>query len=145
MSTEHDPEPPATTLVERMAEVDAGLVDGQEADAAALLARRAELAADPQHAAAVDALAATRAELAAVPAVPLPSGTAARWSALVEELHEEPAPVVRPARRRTSRVVLAAAAALVVVATAVGVWGSGAEERPEISGAHPGGRGSGHP
>ena len=134
MSTEHDPEPPATTLVERMAEVDAGLVDGQEADAAALLARRAELAADPQHTAAVDALAATRAELAAVPAAPLPAGTAARWSALVEELHEEPAPVVRPAPRRTSRVVLAAAAALVVVATAVGVWGSGSQERPEISG-----------
>lgn len=135
MSHEHDPEPPAATLVERAAEVEAGLVDGQEAGAAAVLARRAELAADPRHAAAVDALTATRAELASAPAVPLPPGAADRWSALVEELHDEaaPAPVV-PLRRRRTRVVLAAAAALVVVAGAVGVLADRPAERPDASG-----------
>lgn len=136
MSDERDPEAPAATLVERTAEVDAGLVDGQEAGAAAVLARRAELAADPRHAGVVDALAATRAEMASAPSVPMPSGAAGRWTALVDGLHDEPAPapVVPLLRRRTTRMFLAVAAALVVVATAVGVLVGRADSRPDASG-----------
>jgi hypothetical protein len=130
MST--DPDRPAA-LVEQVAELDAGLVDGREAGPAAVLARRSELAAEPGLAAAVDALAATRAELAAQPPVPLPAGAADRWSALVDELHE-----TRPASLGTSsrwrlRVAVAGVAAALVVA-AVGVAVLSAPARPTVTG-----------
>lgn len=139
MSDERDPDLPAASLVERMAELDAGLVDGREADAAAVLARHTELAGHPRHAAVVDALAATRAELAAAPVVPLPAGAAGRWSALVDGLHDEPVadpPAPVPLlRRRGTRALLAVAAALVVVATVVGVLvGRSGADRPDVTG-----------
>jgi len=133
MST--DPDPPAT-LIEQVAELDAGLVDGQEAGAAAVLARRSELAAEPGLAAVVDALAATRAELAAQPPVPLPASTADRWSALIDGLHElaEEQPVgIDPAPRwRLPVAVAAVAAALIVVAA--GVAALSAPARPTVTG-----------
>jgi hypothetical protein len=126
-----DPERPAT-LVEQVAELDAGLVDGREAGAAAVLARRSELAAEPGIAAVIDALAATSAELAAAPPVPLPAGTAERWSALVDGLHELPVEEPEPAPRwRLAVAVAAVAAALVVVAA--GVAALSAPARPTVS------------
>ncbi len=131
-----DPERPAT-LVEQVAELDAGLVDGREAGAAAVLARRSELAAEPGLAAVVDALAATSAELAAAPPVPLPAGTAERWSALVDGLHEladeEPTGIDPAPRWRLPVAVAAVAAALVVVAA--GVAALSATERPTVTDA----------
>lgn len=124
-----DPERPAT-LVEQVAELDAGLVDGHEAGAAAVLARRSELAAEPGLAAVVDALAATSAELAAAPPVPLPAGTAERWAALVDGLHE--LPVEEPEPRWRLPVALAAVAAALVV-VAVGVAALSAPARPTVS------------
>lgn len=133
-----DPERP-TTLVEQLAELDAGLVDGREAGAAAVLARRSELAAEPGLAAAVDALAATRAELAAVPPAPLPAGTADRWSAMVDGLHElapvhheEPVRIEQVSRWRLPLAVAAVAAAVVVVA--LGVAALSAPARPVVTG-----------
>ncbi|MGI5126588.1 hypothetical protein ACQEVB_07185 [Pseudonocardia sp. CA-107938] len=114
-------------LLAKLAELDEGLVDGEEAGPAELLARRAELAAEPGHAAAVDALAATRADLAAVPPVPLPAATADRWSALVEELHDQP----DTPRWRLPVVLTAVAAALVVVAIVAGALVAPA--RPTVS------------
>jgi len=131
-----DPDRPAA-LVEQVAELDAGLVDGREAGAAAVLARRSELAAEPGLAAAVDALAATRVELAAAPPVALPPGTADRWSALVDGLHELPpeesAPLGPTSRWRLPVAVAAVAAALVVVAGGVAMLTAPA--RPTVTGA----------
>jgi hypothetical protein len=128
-----DPERRAT-LVEQVAELDAGLVDGREAGAAAVLARRSELAADPGLAAVVDALAATSAELAAAPPVPLPAGTAERWSALVDGLHELPEEEPEPVSRWRLPVALTAVAAALVV-VAAGVAALSAPERPTVTDA----------
>jgi hypothetical protein len=120
-------------LVEQLAELDAGLVDGREAGPTAVLARRSELGAEPGLREAVDALAATRAELAAAPPVPLPAGTAERWSALVEGLHELPEEAPDQVSRWRLPVALAAVAAAIVV-VALGVTALAPPSRPSVSG-----------
>jgi hypothetical protein len=92
--------------VELLADLDAGLLDHDRADAVRTAAR-----ADPRSAAVLDALAATRAELGALAPPPVPPLVAARWSAALADL-DPPAPAV-PARHR--RVLLAAAALLVAL------------------------------
>ncbi len=92
--------------VELLADLDAGLLADDRADAA-----RAAALADPRSAAVLDALAATRAELGALPPPPVPREVAARWSAALADL-DPPAPGVAPRRRP---VLLAAAAVLVAL------------------------------
>lgn len=131
-----DRELPADRLLEQVAEVQEGLVAGREADAATLMVRRAELAAEPGYGAAVDALAATRAELAVASEVPLPEGAPQRWAALVEELTTATEPV-RAARRRRfglfGGLAAAVSGAAIVVGGAVGGVFT-APARPEVSG-----------
>jgi len=97
--------------VELLADLDAGLLDDDRADAV-----RAAALADPRSAAVLDALAATRAELGALAPPRVPPPVAARWSAALADL-DPPAPVVPPRRRP----VLLAAAALLVALLGAGV------------------------
>ncbi len=99
--------------VERLADLDAGLLDDDRAAAV-----RAAALADPRSAAVLDALAATRAELGALAPPPVPPLVAARWSAALADLDPPaPAPTVRSRRRP----VLLAAAALLVALLGAGV------------------------
>jgi hypothetical protein len=97
--------------VERLADLDAGLLDDDRAAAV-----RAAALADPRSAAVLDALAATRAELGALTPPPVPPLVAARWSAALADL-DPPAPAARSRRRP----VLLAAAALLVALLGAGV------------------------
>jgi anti-sigma factor RsiW len=108
--------------VERLAALDAGLLDPEEAAAV-----RAAAADDPRSAAVLQALAATRAELAGLPAPTAPPQVRQRWAAALEAEGARPrSPGRAPAVLRR---VAAAAAVLAVAATGL-LLVSGPEAAP---------------
>ncbi|GEL19400.1 hypothetical protein [Pseudonocardia asaccharolytica] len=115
----------------RLAELDAGLLDQEEA-----AAERARAAADPNAAAVLDALAATRAELAALPRPTLPPPVRARLRVALDAAAARRTSATRRRLLDTRRRLLATAATLVgLAATTAGIVGPGpvAGPRPALA------------